>query len=177
LKTVIPMLATLLLLAAPAYALAPTLDELPTAKLILEKSKEEILARALAEEEAKKDPKMDLIKAYADPANLIYRWEPIVTILRDDKEEMKYRGAAALAIRAKFRGLDLDTRVREVKKKIAQSIVKLLMDTDVMVRSHVYGILAEFYQGASTGIRYDPTETNYMKRNKAYRDWKQFLQK
>jgi len=171
------LLATFVLSASSAWAKAPTLAELPTVKYINEKSKEEILARALAEEEAKKDPKMDKINAFADPAGSIYQWEPIVAFLKDGKEDIKYREAAALAIRAKFRGIEVDARVREVKNRIGQAIVKLLMDNNATIRIQAYGILAEFYPGQVSRIRYDPNEKNYMRRNKAYRDWHKHLQK
>ena len=171
------VVAVVLTFASPVWAKAPTLEELPTAKFINEKSKKEILARALAEAEAKKDPKMDKINAFADPVGSIYQWEPIVDIFNDDKEDMKYREAAALAIRAKFRGIESDARVRELKKKIGLAVVKQLMNRDVTIRTLAYGILVEFFPGQVNRLKYDPNESNFMRRSKAAKDWRNHLQK
>ncbi len=171
------ILIVLAALATPALAKAPTLAELPTAKYILSQSEKEKAARLLAEAEAKKDPKLDLINAYADPSSSFYDWDEVVDILKDDKEKAEYRQKAANAIRLRFRGVKLDGRIRDVKKKIAQSVVRLLKDGDAAVRTWVYGIFQDFYQGAAGRITYDPNESNYMKRNKAYQDWVKYLKK
>ena len=171
------ILGILALLATPALAKAPTLSELPTAKVVKEKSTDAAEAIRRAEEEAKKDPKLDLINAYADPSSSFYDFDDVVDILKDDKEKPEYRQKAANAIRLRFRDVKLDGRIRDVKKKISQSIVRLLKDGDVGVRTWVYGIFSEFYQGAAGRIGYDPAESNYMKRNKAYQDWVKFLKK
>ncbi|MEN8152231.1 MAG: hypothetical protein ABFS86_20605 [Planctomycetota bacterium] len=163
--------------ATPAFGKAPTLEELPTGKWIVAKSKEAIEVARLKAEEAKKDPKLDLINAYADPSGSFYDWAGVVEILKDGKEKPGYRQKAANAIRIRFRDVRADGRIRDVKKKIAQSIVRLLKDGNIDERTWVYGIFHEFYQGAAGRIGYNPAETNYMKRNKAYLDWVKYLRK
>jgi hypothetical protein len=167
----------LTVLATPALAKAPTLEELPTGKIIKAKAKAAIEDRRREEEKAKRNPKLDLINAYADPSSSFYDWEEIVAILKDDKEEPEYRQRAAAAIRDRFRGVKLDGRIRDVKKRIAASTVRILKDGDLQERTWVYGIFEEFYEGTAHNIRYDPKESNYMRRTKAYQDWVKFLKK
>ena len=178
-KSLVLSFAVLLVVATPALAKAPTLEELPTVKYINEEAKRQIEARRRAEEEAKKDPKMDLINAYADPEGAVsmYKWEPVVTILKDEKEEPKHREGAAKALRARFKDVKPNAKIRDVKKKISLSIVKLLVDNDPRVRAWVYGILDEWYPGAKSAIKYDPNEVNYPKRYKGYTEWRKYLSK
>lgn len=174
------MRATLILavlLAAPAAALAkaPTLAELPTTITINKLAEERIAARLKAEEEARKDPKMDLINAYARGISKIGSFGEIAEILKTEKEEPRYRQAAAMALRQRFKDVRTDVRIRDIKKKIGQSVCSLLVDNDATVRTWVNQIFSQYWPGESSRIRYDPNETNYPKRYKAYREWRKFL--
>jgi hypothetical protein len=169
------VLAALAAIPATAFAKAPTLAELPTTVSINKMAGERIAARLKAEEEAKKDPKMDLINAYSNGNTKLMDFSPVAEILKTEKEEPRYRQAAAMALRQRFKDVRTDTRIRDLKKKIGQSICGLLVDNDATVRTWVHQVFSEYWPGESSRIRYDPNETNYPKRYKAYREWRKYL--
>jgi hypothetical protein len=178
-KRISIFLAVLLLPAGAVFAKAPSLDEIPSVKKIIEDSEKEAERRRLAAEEAKKDPKMEAITAYAKGPTSFYAWKEITEILRDKKEEDRYRKAASDAIRECFRDKDkTDRRVRDVMMEIGRDLVYKLNDSgDREGRLYVYLIFSDFWEARAKLIGYDPNETNYNKRSKAWREWYLYLKK
>jgi len=175
-RTALTALALLLLSAGAAVARAPTSEELPIAKDILEAAMEE-KARLAAEREAElRDPRMETIRAYQDPEQTtLEEWQGVVEILKEKENEKKYRQAAADAIRARFQDIREDDRIRRMKKEIGRELVYQLLSPEREVRIWVAAIFKQFWGREYTRFGYDPEETNVPRRSKAVKDWRRFL--
>jgi hypothetical protein len=175
-RSTIALLAFLLLAGGVAFARAPTSEELPTAKDILEEAVKE-KARLDAEREAElRDPRTEAIKAYADAEKTpLAQWKDVVEILKNDKNEAEYRQSAAAALRARFKDLRADERIRRMKKEIGRELVYQLLSSDRNVRIWVAAIFKEFWDREYTRFGYDPNETNVPRRSKAVKEWRRFL--
>lgn len=174
-RTVI-LVALISLFAASAFARPPSKEEMPTIKEIAERADIEIEARRKADEEARKDPKMDLINAYMNGPTTIDAWKPVVAILTDDNEEEKYRLAAANAFRVRFKELDRsDKQISIIKKKIGNALLPWLNHREEQVRIWVHGVYLAFWPGTAGNIKFKAEGGTYRARLKAWRAWKDFL--
>ncbi len=170
-------LAIVFLAAAPpgvALARAPTLRELPTVKAVLEAAKKLRAERAAAAAAAARDVKMEKIKAYEQSLVSIDSYRDVLKFLLDEREDDRYRMAAAAAIRTRFRekvGFD------RLKKEIARQLLPKLRSREKKVRIWASGILATFWPGKAKLIGYDPEEHNFIELTRKWRKWKDFVEK
>lgn len=175
-KLAVPVLLLLpALFAAPAAARAPSLSDLPTIKRIQEMADRAIEEARRAAMEAARDEKMEAIKSYAGGSSSLFAWKGIAEILKDPNEEDRYRQAAADAFRERFKGLDKDTRSEKLKREIGMTLLKLLNDKEKKVRIWVHGVLSVFWPGRAQTIGFNPEQTNYRERMRAYKEWQKFL--
>lgn len=167
---------TLLFGNGVAFGRAPTLRQLPTAEMILKQAKKEIAAQERAAERAKQDPEMDKILAYEKGRSSIKEVQPLLDIFRDPRQKSKYRQAAAMAIRIRFKKVNpKDARIRLLEKSIGKEVVPLLESTQQEVREWADSILTEFWPSVARRIRYDPTKNDYRLKMTAIRRWRRFL--
>jgi len=164
---------------ALAYGRAPTLEELPTIKRIQEDADKAIEERRRAEIEAQKDPVMDEIHAYRDKAVPMFapHWKGIADILKDDRETMEHRRAAAEAFRERFKDhIKADSRIEKLKKDIAVYLLPKLNDSNnTEVRIWVAGVFQRFWPGTYTKIGFNPEESNFKSRYDDWKEWRKFL--
>jgi hypothetical protein len=164
------------LLASTAFARAPSLEELPTVKVIQEQAGVKIEEARRAAAEAQKDPKKERIDAYANGTATIFEWKEIVDVLKGDSEQTAYRQAAADAIGQRFENVaPSDTRMDKLKREIALSILKLLNDKERQVRIWAHKILVVFWPGRAQHIGFNPEAANARERYDAYKAWQKWL--
>lgn len=164
------------LLATPAFARAPTLDELPTVKKLQELADKAIDERRRAEVEASRDPTMDAIKAYREGSPSAPAWRRIADILKDEKETRAHREEAAKAFVERFTPPAAgDQRIEKAKREIATYLLKDLNSRERDVRIWVHGIFKTFWKNPAARMAFDPEEENYRKRYDAWKQWRDFL--
>ncbi|MHC4860758.1 MAG: hypothetical protein ACYTDY_11790 [Planctomycetota bacterium] len=175
-RTVLLVVAFLILSAGVAQAKAPRLADLPTVKMVSEEAQRLIVTKRAAALAAQKDPKMDLIRDYADHKVNYWRYQGVAEILIDEKEEMKYRRRAAEAFLDRFEELNAwDDDIKKVKIRIGQQIVRALHDGNLEIRVLVAKIFQRYWPGQYSRFGYNPEETAYARRNKAVKKWREFL--
>ena len=163
-------------LAAPAFARAPTLEELPSVKKLQELADKAIDARRRAEEEAARDPVMDLINAYRTGSPSAPSWRKIADILKDDKETRTHREEAAKAFMERFKiPAAGDQRIEKAKREIGQYLLKDLNSRERDVRVWVHGIYKVFWKNPAARMGFNPEEDNFRKRYDAWKLWREFL--
>lgn len=167
----------LLLLAAPAFARAPTLAELPTVKSVLDKADAAKTAIAKKKEEDEKDPKMEDIQKYQEGRESLFHWKRVVDILKSDKQA-KYREASAEALRQRFKDLPpRDVAVMKVKKEIGTALLSMLKARDKTDRNLVASVYRVFWPGEYARIGYDPNEVAYRALVRKTKEWERFLKR
>lgn len=175
-RSVTVAILVFIIAGATASARPPDKAEMPTVKEIAERAKVAIEERRRAEEEARKDPKMDRINEYMNGKTTIDGWKPIVAILTDDNEDAKYRLASANALRVRFKSLDrTDKQISIIKKKIGNALLPWLNHREEQVRIWVHGVYFAFWPGTAGNIKFKPEGGTYRARLKAWRSWKDFL--
>ena len=176
LRSLTSLAVILFLLPAVALAKAPSQRNFPTIRGVLKRADEAIeAARAKAEAEAK-DDKMERIRAYEEGKVQPFDAKFVVDILKDDKEEMKYRQAAAFAIRNRFKDIaPNDEKYAKLKRAIGSELIASLNDSSQEIREWVAGVFRTFWPGEYSRFGFDPKESVYAKRSKAWREWRKFL--
>ncbi len=159
-----------------ALSRAPTLEDLPSVKAIQEAATKAIEKAREAAAAAEKDPKKEMIDAYANGSVSIFAWKGVVDVLKDDNEQAKYRQAAADAVRQRFQNVPPnDTKLEKVKKEIAAALLNLLSDNDKQVRIWVHGVFERFWPGRAQAIGFNPETADRRERYKAFKEWQKFV--
>lgn len=174
-RSILAVPFVLVLLGGVAFARAPTREDLPTVRDVMRRmDREEELIQRRAEE-ANRDDKMDRIKAWEDGRAQVTEVKFLLDIIKDEKEERKYRYQATVAIRNRLKDMPAaDQKIRKLKQQIGLELVGLLTDNDDDVPVWVAAIFREFWPGEYTKSGYDPKDP-YLKRLKAAREWRKFL--
>lgn len=164
-----------LALGGVAFARAPTRAELPTVRDIIRRADEEQDRILRIAEEASRDDKMERIRDWEDGKVQVSDAKFLLDLIKDEKEERKYRYQATVALRNRLKDMPAaDQKIRKLKQQIGIDLVGLLTDNDDEVRAWVAAIFRDFWAGEYTKTGYDPKDP-YLKRLKAAREWRKFL--
>lgn len=174
-RTMLAIPLFLVALGGVAFGRAPTREELPTVRDVKKLTDAETVRIQRATEAANRDDKMDRIRAWEDGRVQVTDVKFLLDIIKDEKEERKYRYQATVAIRNRLKDMPAaDQKIRKLKQQIGLELVGLLTENDDELRTWVAAIFHEFWQGEYTKSGYDPKDS-YLKRLKAAREWRKFL--